>query len=245
MPKQWFHNWFGSPYYHILYSERNNHEAAYFVTNLVKHLQPAPHARIIDIACGRGRHAVCLNKKGYDVTGIDLAVDNIRYAKSFESPTLHFYVHDMRTLAYSNHFDMAFNLFTSFGYFDTDEEHVAALKAFNCALKKDGLLVLDFFNSTKVLDDLVPEAVKTVHGIHFRLQRRLDGNKIIKTIKFEDKNEDYEFQEIVHAFTFDNFARLFELSGFEIVECFGNYSLEKFDINHSDRLIFICKKANV
>lgn len=245
MPQQWFYKWFGSPYYHILYNERNNHEAEYFIHNLIKRLKPKAHESILDIACGRGRHAVCLNNNGFDVTGIDLAIENIVYAKKIENTTLHFYVHDMRSLAYSDHFDMAFNLFTSFGYFETDEEHIAALKAFNKALKRGGLLVLDFFNSHKVLEYLIPKSVKTVHGIHFHLQKRFEGNKIIKTIKFEDRSEEYEFEEKVSAFTPDDFTRFFKLSGFEIVDRFGNYSLEKFDVNTSDRLIFICKKGHV
>lgn len=245
MPQQWFHTWFGSPYYHLLYNNRNNHEAEYFINNLVNYLHPVPGARLLDIACGRGRHALCLNKRGFDVTGIDLAIENIVYANKHHNKTLHFYVHDMRTLAYSNHFDIALNLFTSFGYFDTDKEHINALKTFNHALKPGGLLVLDFFNSHKIVANLIPKAIKTVQGVNFHLRKHMEGDRIIKTITFEDKGENYEFEEKVHAFTFDDFARFFKLSGFEIVDCFGNYSLEKYDVNSSDRLIFICKKADV
>jgi len=245
MPQQWFHTWFGSPYYHLLYSERNNHEAEYFISNLINYLHPAPGARLLDIACGRGRHAVCLNKRGYEVTGIDLAVENIAYANKHHTKTLHFYVHDMRALAYSNHFDIALNLFTSFGYFDTETEHILTLKKFNRALKPGGMLVLDFFNSHKMVANLVPEAVKKVGHIDFHLRKHMEGDRIIKTIAFEDSGENYEFEEKVHTFTLDDFMRFFKLSDFEVVNYFGNYSLEKYDVNSSDRLIFICKKANV
>ena len=98
--------------------------------NLCAYLQPQPEARILDIACGRGRHSIYLNKKGYDVIGIDLSESNIRHAKDFENEHLHFFVHDMRHLFYINYFDIAFNLFTSFGYFETRKEHVKALKMF-------------------------------------------------------------------------------------------------------------------
>ena len=73
----------------------------------------------------------------------------------------------------------------------------------------------------------------------------MEGDRIIKTIAFEDSGENYEFEEKVHAFTLDDFMRFFKLSDFEVVNYFGNYSLEKYDVNSSDRLIFICKKANV
>ncbi len=135
MANEWFYDWFNSPYYHLLYNKRDNAEAEYFVNNLCTHLKPPPHSRLFDIACGRGRFSVYLNKQGYDVTGIDLSVESIRYARQFENDSLHFFAHDMRQLAYSNYFDIALNLFTSFGYFRTDEEHIRTLINFNRALK--------------------------------------------------------------------------------------------------------------
>jgi SAM-dependent methyltransferase len=244
MPKQWFHNWFNSPYYHLLYNKRDHSEAEYFINNLLDHLKPDSHAQLLDIACGRGRHSVYLNQKGFEVTGIDLSIENIHYARQFETPTLHFFVHDMRSLCYVDHFDIAFNLFTSFGYFKTEDEHIGALKNFNKALKVDGLLVLDFFNSRKILKNLVAEDVKTVNGIDFHIHKKVDEHKITKSIIFEDGDKSYNFKEVVNTFTVDDFTRFFELSGFKIMACFGNYSLEEFDIDNSDRLIFICKKIH-
>ena len=244
MPLEWFHEWFNSPYYHVLYNRHNDQEAAYFIDNLCSQLNPKPDARLLDIACGRGRHAIYLNKKGYDVTGIDLSIANIEYARRFENSSLHFYVHDMRYLFYNNYFDIAFNLFTSFGYFETDKEHVDALKKFNKALKPEGLLVLDFFNAEKVAHSMIFDCITTVDNIDFHIHKEMQGQKIIKNIAFEDKNEAYNFKEIVTAFTLADFNRFFEQSGFEVVDYFGNYSLEKFDSRNSDRLIFICKKNN-
>ncbi len=244
MSAEWFQTWFNSPYYHLLYNQRNYQEAEYFINNLVSRLNPPPDAKLLDIACGRGRHAIYLNKKGYDVTGIDLSIANIQYARQFENDRLHFYVHDMRNLFYDSFFDIAFNLFTSFGYFETDEEHIDALKTFNKALKPDGLLVLDFFNIEKVVHTLVPECTITINDINFNIRKEMRGQKIIKNITFEDKGKTYHFKEVVSAFSLSDFTLFFEHSGFEVVDYFGNYSLDKFDINTSDRLIFICKKTN-
>jgi SAM-dependent methyltransferase len=245
MPKKWFYNWFNSPYYHLLYQGRDDREAQYFITNLLAYLHPVQQAKLLDIACGRGRHAVCFNNRGYHVTGIDLSVANISYARQFESGSLHFFVHDMRSLFYNNTFDIAFNLFTSFGYFDSDDEDVDALKTFYKVLKPGGLLVLDYFNSNKMLKNLIATATKTVEGINFHIQKSVQDNKIIKTIKFEDNHIAYEFNEMVSTFTLEGFTRLFKLSGFEIIDYFGNYSLERYEADSSDRLIFICKKPNV
>lgn len=243
MPRKWFQNWFNSPYYHILYQQRDHAEAEFFIDNLCKYINPAPHARLLDIACGRGRHSIYFNSKGFDVTGIDLSIASIQYAKAYENAHLHFYVHDMRYLFYVNYFDIALNLFTSFGYFETDQEHIKALKNFNKALKPGGLLVLDFFNSCKVIDKLIPEMHKAVGGIDFNIHKKITNCKIIKSIDFTDQNKPYSYKEEVMAYGMNDFKVFFEQSGFEIVHCFGNYNLEEFDRDNSDRLIFICKKA--
>jgi len=244
MPKKWFQNWFNSPYYHILYQQRNDAEAEFFIDNLCRYLKPDDHSRLLDIACGRGRHSVYLNKQGYDVTGIDLSIANIQYAKQFENQHLHFYVHDMRYLFYINYFDIALNLFTSFGYFETEYDHIKALKTFRKALKPDGLIVLDFFNSFKIKNNLKYSETKNLDGIAFHINKKLDGDKIIKCIEFEDKGQQYAFKEEVKTFAFEDFKRFFAQSGFEVVHNFGNYKLEEFDLETSDRLIFICKKTN-
>jgi SAM-dependent methyltransferase len=244
MANEWFYDWFNSPYYHLLYHQRNDAEAEYFINNLLSKLHIRLHARLLDIACGRGRHAIYLNKQGYDVTGIDLSVENISYARQFENDTLRFFVQDMRELSYNQYFDVAFNLFTSFGYFETDEQHINSLINFHNALKSGGLLVMDYFNCRKILQKLVPQEVKTVEDVDFRIQKTVSGNKIIKTISFDHGNESHTFKEMVSTFTMDDFMRFFQQGGFEIISTFGSYGLEKFDAEYSDRLIFICKRSD-
>lgn len=244
MPDKWYQNWFNSPYYHILYQRRNITEAEFFIDRLISQLNPAADARVLDIACGRGRHSVYLNKKGFDVTGVDLSHANIQYAKRFENEHLHFFEHDMRQLMYINYFDMALNLFTSFGYFESEKDHINALSSFRKALKKDGLLVLDFFNRTKVLRNLVDRETKEIEGIHFNISKRLEGNKIIKSINFSNNKHDFHFKEEVEAFSFADFERLFKKSGFKVLSFYGDYALNDFEEESSDRLIFICRKAD-
>jgi len=245
MPKKWFQNWFSSPYYHILYHQRNDEEAEFFIDNLCAFLKPAVNSQLLDIACGRGRHSVYLNKKGYDVTGIDLSNASIKFAQQFENENLQFYVHDMRNAFYINYFNIAFNLFTSFGYFETEKDHVNALKAFNKSLKRSGILVLDYFNSEKIVRNLAHQEVKHVDGIDFYITKKVANGKIIKSISFEHKNKDFSFKEEVKAFSKSDFEKMFEKSGFKVLNHFGDYALNPFDEIKSDRLIFICQKADV
>jgi SAM-dependent methyltransferase len=244
MSEKWYQNWFNSPYYHILYHQRNDDEAEFFIDNLLNHLKTSSDAKLLDIACGRGRHSIYLNKKGFDVTGIDLSYANIKYARQFENENLHFFVHDMRYLFYINYFDVCFNLFTSFGYFDTEKDHINSLKVFRKSLTKDGLLVLDFFNSEKIVRNLKKEEVKHIDGIDFYITKTIDEGKIIKSITFNHRQQHFSFQEEVKALSMKDFERMFELSGFEIRGYFGDYSLNEFDPEKSDRLIFICSKSH-
>ncbi|WP_256012415.1 class I SAM-dependent methyltransferase [Desertivirga xinjiangensis] len=244
MPIKWYQNWFNSPYYHILYHQRNDEEAEFFIDNLCALLKPVKNTRILDIACGRGRHSVYLNKKGYDVTGIDLSYSNVKFAKQFENETLHFFEHDMRHLLNIRYFDIALNLFTSFGYFETERDHVNALKTFRKSLKQDGVMILDYFNIEKILKNLTRQEVKHIDGIDFNISKKIANEKIVKTISFETRGKDYHFKEEVKAFSLGDFERLFKLSGFRIESIYGDYSLGEFNEIKSDRLIFICKKAD-
>ena len=114
----WFETWFDSPYYHILYQNRNEKEASIFIDGLIQYLQPKTNQRFLDLACGKGRHALQISEKGFATMGVDLSANSIEFAQQFESKLLHFAVHDMREVIPAAEFDYILNLFTSFGYFE-------------------------------------------------------------------------------------------------------------------------------
>ena len=92
----WFKDWFNSHYYHLLYQHRDEEEANRFIHTLINYLQPQKGSKMVDIACGKGRHSKALADMGFDVTGIDLSLASIEFAKQDENEHLHFYQHDMR-----------------------------------------------------------------------------------------------------------------------------------------------------
>ncbi|MDG5491393.1 bifunctional 2-polyprenyl-6-hydroxyphenol methylase/3-demethylubiquinol 3-O-methyltransferase UbiG [Psychroserpens sp. SPM9] len=238
--QHWYTSWFDTPFYHILYKDRDHTEAQIFMDNLTEYLNIPEGGSILDLACGKGRHSIYLNSLGYQVTGVDLSENSIAYAKQFENETLHFEVHDM-CKPYKKQFDAVFNLFTSFGYFDNEDDNLNTIKAIKANLNEFGFGVIDFMNSNYVIDQLVAENTKTVEGIDFKQQRYVEDGYIIKDISFAAEGQDFKFQERVKAFTLKDFETLFEKAGVHLLDVFGDYRLRKFDTKTSERLIMIFK----
>jgi len=238
----WFANWFDSPYYHVLYKNRDEIEAQVFIDNLIEYLQIPKGSKVIDIACGKGRHAKYFNLKGMDVVGVDLSPNNINTAKKDEKKTLKFSVHDMRDNYQEDYFDVVTNLFTSFGYFENNKDEQNAINAMASNLKKEGLLVIDFMNVKKVIANLVLNEQKKIDGIRFDITRQVKDEYILKNILINDSEKHQKFQEKVKAITLVDYSKFFVKAGLKIIDIFGSYKLDDFDEKVSDRLILICKK---
>ncbi|AKD02752.1 class I SAM-dependent methyltransferase [Pontibacter korlensis] len=239
---EWFSTWFDSPYYHILYQHRDMQEAQHFMDRLLAYLHPKPHEKLLDLACGKGRYSLYLNQKGFDVTGIDLSEKSIQFAKQHENERLHFVRHDMREVFRPEGFDFILNLFTSFGYFDTDTENVVALCAAAENLKHGGKLVIDFMNTDKVIDRLVATEEKEVQGINFKITRGVENGFIVKSIRFHDQGKEHNYVERVRALRQEDFLEYFSMTQLRLVETFGSYELTPYNQATSDRMIFVLKK---
>ena len=244
--KEWFGEWFNSPYYHILYKNRDHSEAQVFMDNLVNYLGFKNDDKILDLACGEGRHAIYLHKLGYEVTGIDLSPRSIEVAKRFVrryyERGLEFFVHDMREVFVREEFDYILNVFTSFGYFEKAGENKKAIQAAAAALKKGGKLVIDFFNTEKVIKNLVPFEKKTVEGIEFTIEKKLENGFIIKYIRFSHEGKNFKFKEKVKSISVKDFLKYFDSAQLKVKDFFGDYHLQSYDPDHSDRMIFIAEK---
>lgn len=236
----WYESWFDTKYYHILYKDRNYREAQIFMDNLTHYLNLPEKAKVLDLACGKGRHSIYLNQLGFDVIGADLSENSIAEAKKNENDSLHFVVHDMRE-SYEEKFDAIFNLFTSFGYFEKEEDNFQTLVAIKESLSEYGFAVIDFMNVHTVLDNLIPEEIKTVDGIEFHIKRFVLDGFIVKQIDFEAEGKQHHFEEKVKAYTLEDFQAMMDKAGIYLLDTFGDYKLKKFYKNTSERLIMIFK----
>ena len=242
---EWFKDWFNSPYYHLLYFNRDEAEANSFINRLLNYLQPPPGALLLDVACGRGRHSKMLAALQYDTTGFDLSPENIHFAKQFETEKLHFYQHDMRLPFWINYFDYAFNFFTSFGYFRTEREHYNAIRTVSHSLKPGGFLVMDYLNVHYAEDHLVHKSEKEIEGINYYLTKWFDETHFYKKIIVEDDalQAPLEFTEKVAKFSLGDFNDMLAFHHLQIQEVFGDYALCNYDVKKSPRLIMVAKKV--
>lgn len=243
--KGWFTDWFNSSYYHALYQHRDDSEALQFIHNLLAFLKPVPHATMLDIACGKGRHSKALFDAGFDVVGIDLSPASINAASSMETNGLRFSCHDMRETFRNNYFDYAFNFFTSFGYFNSDEEHQLAIQAMSNNLKEGGTLVIDYLN-VGIVDPTLDLATETqIDGFNFQIKKWQDSLFLYKEIKVIDALTQEElgiFEEKVRKYTLHDFMVFMQKAGLSIVATFGNYQLAPFNPENADRLIIVAQK---
>jgi SAM-dependent methyltransferase len=242
--KEWFESWFDSEYYHLLYKHRDDSDARIFIDNVIAHLRLPAYSSVIDVACGKGRHAKLLHQKGMLVTGTDLSANSIAYAKQFEGKGLNFQVNDMRN-PLTQQFDVIFNLFTSFGYFRTQKDNLIVLKAFKQMLSDDGCIIIDFFNAHKVIADLVPEEIKQIDNINFQISRYVEDNDVIKKIIVRDNGIAHEFEERVQLLYLHHFMEMCKEAGLTIEDTFGNYHLHPYSELKSERLIVVLKHGNL
>ncbi|MGV8946664.1 MAG: class I SAM-dependent methyltransferase [Lutibacter sp.] len=236
--KDWFASWFNTSYYHILYKNRDYSEGQAFLKNLIAFLKLEKNNLILDLACGRGRHSIYLNSLGFNVIGADLSKNSIDYAKQFETKTLKFVEHDMRN-PFKNKFDVIFNLFTSFGFFEDDAEDIAILQNIKNGLNPNGIAIIDFMNTKKVVSELISEEIQVVDQISFKINRYVKNGFIVKEINFDADGKHHTYFEKVKSLDLAKINTYVNSVGFKIKYTFGNYQLEKFNEETSDRLILV------
>jgi len=153
----WYEEFFGDDYmrFHLRggewLEERTNPQCDFVVSALAL----APAARVLDLCCGQGRHAVELARRGFRVSGLDLSEHLLGLAQQRADEAgvqVEFVRRDMRDLPWEDEFDAVINLFTSFGYLETEEEDQRVLEAICASLRPGGRLILDLMNRERLLD---------------------------------------------------------------------------------------------
>ena len=235
--KEWFEEWFHTPYYHLLYAHRNEEEATQFIKRLCQRLTLPAHAHILDIPCGNGRHTYALHQHGFSVTGLDINASLIATARRYAPKGVHFEVHDLREVYQHRAFDLVCNLFTSLGYFSHPEDNLRAVRSMALALADKGTLVIDFLNAHKVRKTFVSHEEKILEDTYFHIQRSIQDSWIIKDIHVKPAQHPMlHFQERVMLLELKDFLQYFEQTGLTLLNTYGSYHFTPFT-EDADRLI--------
>lgn len=215
------------------------------VNSLLEYLQPADGCKMLDIACGEGRFSRWLAARGHDVTGIDISPEMVASAWRLETENLHFFIQDMRFPFFINYFDYAFNFFTSFGYFDRQEDHTLAAHSIAAALKPGGILVIDYLNARFVASHLVAGEKIQKGPYVFEISRKMEERHIVKDICVSDRyGKPHHYREQVAVFSSSDFQDMFGGAGMEIIATFGDYNLGPYQPGSSPRMILVFRKKH-
>jgi ubiquinone/menaquinone biosynthesis C-methylase UbiE len=245
MKSEWFKDWFNTPEYLNVYQHRNESDAEEHLKLILNNIDIHARAKILDMACGSGRHAIILARKNFDVTAIDLSGNLLSIAKDSalkENLKINFVQSDIRKFQTVEKFNLVLNLFTSFGYFETDEENFSILKKAYDLLEVRGYFVLDFFNSQFLKKNLVAFSEETLDEVEIHQYRKIKDNRITKKIVITKNGNLTQFEESVRMFTKDELVSGIQKIGFDIYKTFGDFLGNEFEQFNSPRLIMICKK---
>ncbi len=243
--KNWFDDWFNSPEYLEVYKHRNEIDAEKHVDFILSKIKLEPCSNILDMACGAGRHSILFAKQGFNVTGIDLSENLLSEAikiASKEKLHIKFIKSDIRKFDSENKFNLILNLFTSFGYFEKDEDNFLVFyKAFEL-LKNSGFFILDFFNKDYLLKNLIPITEEVQNDKKIIQKRFVRKGRIEKIIQINYNGSIKEYSESVKLYSNEQLKNKLLEIGFEIVNLFGDFDGSKFNSESSPRFIAICKK---
>lgn len=239
---EWYKKSFGEDYL-LVYKHRDSQGAEHEVSKMVSWLGLPEGASVLDLCCGMGRHSLALAESRFRVTGVDLSEVLLRKAQESDPRGLVTWIlSDMRYIPIDEEkFDAVLNLFTSFGYFTKDEEHVKVLEEICRVLKPGGRFIIDFLNPAYVERNLVPESSREAEGQRIEEKRRIENGYVKKDIAITAKEggETREYHERVKLYTREEFRAMIEEAGLIIDQIHGSYDEDRYDPEASPRMIFV------
>jgi ubiquinone/menaquinone biosynthesis C-methylase UbiE len=243
----WYEEWFGEEY-KLVYPHRDEAEAKKQIEFLLQRVDLPEGAKILDLCCGCGRHAVELKERGYDVMGLDLSEELLDMAcsRAYEcGQEISFIRCDMREIPFEDHFDLIVNFFTSFGYFEDDADNQRVLLAIAKALKPGGEFLIDYMNPEHVAGNVVERDEKEISDEVYVIQERwMDEsprriNKKITLIRGDEKST---FRESVRMYSHGEMRDMLSAAGLKLTETYGDFSGSRYTRN-STRMVLMGRKG--
>ncbi|WP_029192613.1 class I SAM-dependent methyltransferase [Paenibacillus harenae] len=240
----WYEQSFGVDYLTV-YTHRNAEQAEGEVAQMMQWLRLPNQAKVLDLCCGMGRHSLRLADLGFDVTGFDLSEVLLAEAGAKDTASNVRWVQgDMRSLPFPRHaYDAVVNLFTSFGYFDQDEENRKVLSEIDKVLKPRGKWIIDYLNPDVVVSRLIHESERKENSVTIREVRRVEDGMVKKQIAVcEEEGSPRHYIEQVKLYTFTDFERMLQGTSLVLDQAYGDYSGSEYVAAVSPRMILVGHK---
>ncbi|MFT9849311.1 class I SAM-dependent methyltransferase [Aneurinibacillus sp. REN35] len=238
MDTAWFVRSFQEDY-STLYQHRDEASARQEIDNLLSRLPLPKSGRVLDFCCGDGRHSRALAQHGYEVVGFDLSEYLLAEAKKkTQQENITYYRYDMREIPFEDEFDVLFNLFTSFGYFEQDADNIKVLQRMSQALKPTGHLVIDYLNPLYIEENLVPESTREAEGKQIVERRKIENGFVIKEITITEGGTTRQFFERVRLYHREEMKSMLESVGIDVTEVYGDYDFRPYSKDGKRMIIY-------
>jgi SAM-dependent methyltransferase len=240
--KPWYELAFGARYDEV-YSHRDDPSAAREIEWIADRLEIDPRAVVLDVGCGNGRHLAAWADRGHSAIGIDLSESLVAKARARQLPNTCVLQGDMRQLGFDGHFDLATNLFTSFGYFEGDDDR-RVLEGIHRALRPKANLVLDYLNADYVRAHLVPHSERELAGRFIKETRHIDEDRgrVEKDVLIrESDGTETRYRESVRLYAETDLRQLLRENGFEVQSVYGGLDGQRLSPD-STRLVLFAQR---
>ncbi|PKL83297.1 MAG: class I SAM-dependent methyltransferase [Ignavibacteriae bacterium HGW-Ignavibacteriae-3] len=242
---EWYKNWFSSDEYLSVYRHRDNEDAQKLINHILSETNIIKEGIVLDAACGAGRHSINLAKKGFHVVGFDLSKTLLNIGKSdaqSNNVSIDLFCGDLRNIKLKKKFDLIINLFTSFGYFNTDDENFSFIRTAYDLLNENCYYILDYFNPEYIRNNLVQESKREFGSKKITERRKIENERVIKEIIIQNGSALDSFFESVQLYSREKIIGEFEKIGYRCAKIFGDYTGSKFVQSESQRLILFFEK---
>lgn len=212
-------------------------------------LRLAPGSQILDLACGQGRIAIPLAERGHQVTGLDLSQRLLAVAEESAKKAnvkVRWIHSDMRHIPFEGEFDAAINIFTSFGYLESEEEDLKVLRGVRRALKPGGVFLLDFINREWVMRhfrehiiDRLADGAIVLHEAAFDF---LTSRNNVRVTLMEPNGRRLESRHSVRMYTLTELAEMLQAAQLAVESFHGGLDGSELGLE-SRRTIILSRNA--
>jgi len=245
---EWWERFFDEEMGEVMFTEEAWRRAEELCDPLVRLLGIEPGAEILDLACGTGRFALPLAKRGFHVVGLDYSAPYLKHARAKaqeQGLSVELVQADMRAIPFVEEFDAVVNLFTSFGYFEREEDHLKVLQEVHKSLKPGGRFLLEMANR-----DFLVRRFQAHDWHEFPDFLALEERRFVperdrietKWVKLHPDGRRKEYTSSLRLFTLRELCDLCSQAGLKVLGYYGDLKGEPWGFD-KNRLVVVAERS--